>query len=347
MRIGLVCPYDLGVPGGVQQIVIDLARHLRDGGDDVVVVGPGSLAEGTGWEFRSVGASITLPANDSRAPICLRPSAWTRTIRALSDCQVIHVHEPFMPLVGWAALSLRTHPTVVTFHADAPRWIRRTYATVAFLGESALGHVTTTAVSEVAAGAVPRSWGEPVVIPNAIDVGSFAVPVSRERFRVAFLGRDEPRKGLDLLLEAWPAVRGAHPQAELVVMGAERPSGPTGVRYLGRVGGEEKRRMLASSAIYVAPNTGGESFGLVVAEGMAAGCAVVASDLDAFVAVLGDAGILVPVGDATYLQRVVIDLLADPERARRLGASARARAGKFDWGDVVARYRRLYEEALR
>lgn len=252
-----------------------------------------------------------------------------------------------MPLVGWAALSLRTHPTVVTFHADAPKWVRRTYRGVAFIGEFALGNVKTTAVSQVAASAVPRMWSKPVVIPNAIDVGSFDLSVARNESRVAFLGRDEPRKGLDLLLEAWPAVRSAHSEAELVVMGAERPSGPPGVRYLGRVEGEEKRRQLASSAVYVAPNTGGESFGLVVAEGMAAGCAVVASDLDAFAAVLGDAGVLIPVGDVTSLRRVVIDLLADPDRARQLGASARARAGQFDWSDVVVRYRRVYEEALR
>ena len=347
MRVGLVCPYDLGRPGGVQQIVLDLARHLVNGGDDVVVVGPGDLPLDAGLDFRSVGSSITLRANDSKAPICLNPAAWTRTIRALSDTEVVHIHEPFMPLVGWAALSLRTYPTVVTFHADAPKWTRRAYTALALIGEFALGRVTTTAVSEVAASAVPRMWGKPIVIPNAIDVGSFDISVTRNEHRVAFLGRDEPRKGLDLLLEAWPAVRNAHPPAELVVMGAERPSAPPGVRYLGRVEGEEKRRILASSAIYVAPNTGGESFGLVVVEGMAAGCAVVASDLDAFAAVLGDAGVMFPVGDTASLQSALIDLLADAGRAGELGASARSRAIQFDWGDVVARYRQVYEKALR
>ncbi len=347
MRIGLVCPYDLGVPGGVQQIVLDLATHLRDLGDDVAVVGPGTLPQDLDLDFRPVGKSITVPANESKAPICLSPSAWTRTIRALSDAQVLHIHEPFMPLVGWAALSLRASPTVVTFHADPPGWARRTYAAAASIGQFGLGQVVTTAVSPVAAAAVPRMWKSPLVIPNAIDVGSFDVPVTRQPARVAFLGRDEPRKGLDFLLEAWPGVRQAHPDAELLVMGANRGSGPKGVKFLGRVDGLEKRRSLASSAVFVAPNTGGESFGLVVAEGMAAGCAVVASDLEAFAAVLGDAGILTRVGDALALRDAISDLLADPARARELGKSARDRARHFDWSKVVGQYRDAYASALR
>lgn len=130
-------------------------------------------------------------------------------------------------------------------------------------------------------------------------------------------------------------------------MGADRGSGPEGVSFLGRVGGDEKRRVLASSAVLVAPNTEGESFGLVVAEGMAAGCAVVASDLDAFSAVLGDTGILIPVGDAASLHSAICDLLAEPDRARTLGESARRRSRRYDWSEVADQYRDAYAAALR
>ncbi len=347
MRVGLVCPYDLGVPGGVQQIVLDLARQLTELGDDVVVVGPGAPPPDSQLDSISVGSSVTISANESRAPICLSPAAWTRTLEAVSGRQVIHIHEPFMPVVGWAALSLRSHPTVVTFHADPPRWTRRAYGAAAFLGQFGLRRVVTTAVSPVAAAAVPRMWRTPRVIPNAVDVASFDVPVTRRPARVAFLGRDEPRKGLDLLLESWKEVVTVRPGAELLVMGTSRGEAPAGVRFLGRVDGDEKRRVLASSAVYVAPNTGGESFGLVVAEGMAAGCAVVASDLPAFADVLGDAGILFPAGDVDSLAASLTDLLAEPDRAVELGRLARQRARRFDWSEVVGLYRDTYREALR
>lgn len=347
MNIGLVCPYDLGLPGGVQQVVLDLATHLQRAGDEVVVVGPGSPELDPGVPFVSVGSSIRIRANDSRVPICLRPSAWTRTLRAISDAQVIHIHEPFIPLVGWSALSLRSYPTVATFHADPPRWARRAYTAAAFFGEFGLGGVVTTAVSPVAGAAVPRMWERPRLIPNGIDVASFAVDVTREQKRVAFLGRDEPRKGLDLLLESWPGIIDAHPDAELLVMGANREASMRGVTFLGRVGGDEKREVLASSSILVTPNTGGESFGLVVAEGMAAGCAVVASDLPAFASVLSDAGVLFPKGDPIRLTEEVGRLLSDPTEARRLGRAARERTGRFDWSQVVAQYRDAYAEALR
>lgn len=347
MQIGLVCPYDLGLPGGVQQVVLELASHLQGTGDDVLVVGPGTPELDPGVPFVSAGPTMRIRANKSVVPLSLRPSAWTRTLRAVSSSRLIHIHEPFMPLVGWAALSLRSFPTVATFHADPPGWARRAYAAAAFLGEFGLGGVITTAVSPVAAAAVPRRWGTPRLIPNGIDVASFAVDVPREDARVAFLGRDEPRKGLDILLESWPGIIEAHPDAELVVMGADRKSTHRGVTYLGRVGAREKTEVLASSSILVTPNTGGESFGLVVAEGMAAGCAVVASDLAAFASVLGDSGVLFPRGNSLRLTEQVNRLLSNPAEARRLGGAARERARRFDWSEVVNLYRDAYKEALR
>jgi phosphatidylinositol alpha-mannosyltransferase len=202
-----------------------------------------------------------------------------------------------------------------------------------------------SAVSKTAARSVPENWGPVEIVPNAVDVSAFALPVGRIERRVAFVGRDEPRKGLDLLLEAWPQVRARIPDAELKVMGADRKSNGLGVDYLGRVTGGERNRILATSQVFVAPNTGGESFGIVLIEAMAAGCAVVCSDLEAFRDVAGTNARVVPIGDASRLAGEVVDLLDHPEEARALGESGRAAAARFDWPLVVERYRELYRRA--
>lgn len=349
MRVGLVCPYDLGSPGGVQQLVTELAAQLRRFGDDVVVIGAGNRAflGGPGMDDTTVlaGRAVSVRGNRSRVPLTVVPPAWWRVRHALRDADVMHIHEPLIPLVGWAALSV-DKPLVATFHADAPSWARTLYRCAPGLGHR-MRRAKLTAVSRTAAAPVPERWGEVEVIPNAIDVPSFELPVERVSRRVAFLGRDEPRKGLDILLEAWPRVLVERPDAELVVMGAVRGDRPPRVTYLGPVSGGEKKRILASSLVYVAPNTGGESFGLVVAEGMAAGCAVVASDLEAFISVMGDAGQTFPVGDVGALAKEVIRLLADPDKAQDLGALARSHVSRFDWTGVVSDYRFAYEQALR
>ena len=330
-------------------MVHELGEHLREAGDEVVVVAAGTSAfdHGPGRDGIMVptGRAVSIKANRSRAPLTLSPSAWQRVHSALRDVDVVNVHEPFIPLVGWAGL-FSGQPTVATFHADPPTWARRAYQALPLVGRH-LRRMKLTAVSRTAADAIPGDWGELEIIPNAIDVASYDMPVRRIRSRVSFLGRDEPRKGLDVLLAAWPDIQASHPDAELVVMGADRGIPPPGVTYLGPVTGGEKRRVLASSSIYVAPNTGGESFGIVVVEGMAAGCAVVASGLDSFREVLGDAGRLVPVGDATALAESITELLDDPADARKLGEQARERSSRFDWGQVVERYRNVYASALR
>jgi phosphatidylinositol alpha-mannosyltransferase len=348
MRIGIVCPYDMGAPGGVQQVTAELASHLLARGDDVVFV-----AAGTAWmgdappfddEIVFAGRAISVRANRSDAPLTLNPAAWRRVRRSLASVDVVHVHEPLAPLVGWMGLSM-AKPLVATFHADPQRWVRRLYQAVPWL-HGTLSRSVVTAVSRVAAEAVPASWGQVRIVPNAIDVASFAPDVDRVAHRVAFLGRDEPRKGLSLLLKAWPAVKSAVADAELVVMGASRNEPLAGVEFLGPVGAEEKTRLLASSQIFVAPNLGGESFGIVVVEGMAAGCAVVTSDIPAFVEVGGDSTLRIPVGDENALSTAITSLLIDLETARDLSERGRSRATTYDWSEVVDRYRELYVEAV-
>lgn len=338
MRIVLVCPYDVGAVGGVQYVVGELAERLAAGGDETVVVGPGEAPGAV-----SLGRPVTVRANGSRAPVTVDPRAPGRLRRLLRGADVVHVHEPFIPLAGWAAL--RTgRPTVATFHADPAPWARRLYRAAAPLGRGALAGAALTAVSPVAAGALP--WGPPVIIPNGLDTGAYRREGRRIADRVAFLGRDDPRKGLDVLLAAWPAVRRERPGATLVVMGSARSAASPGVEFLGRVDEETKRTVLAESAVLVAPHRGGESFGIVLVEGMAAGCAVVASDLPAFRHVLAGAGILVPPGDPAALAAALAGILSDTDALARHAAAAARRSEDFDWSVVLAGYRAVYEHVL-
>lgn len=346
MKVGIVCPYDLTAPGGVQQLVIELATELRVAGHETVVVGAGPVEESSpsgDQPIEMAGNTIRIEANDSVVPLTLDPAAWGRVRRTLAGVDVVHVHEPLVPLVGWAGLST-DFPTVATFHADPPNWVPGLYRMLPV--RRLLRRAVVTAVSRTAAEAIPEAWGPVEVIPNAIDAGSYDLDEERLGLRVAFLGRDEPRKGLDVLLEAWPLVRAEVPDAELVVMGAERSDLIPGVQFLGRVSGADKKRVLASASVFVAPNMRGESFGIVVAEGMAAGCAIVASDIRAFRDVAGDNARYVAPGDAGDLARAIVALLAEPATARMLGDASRVRARMFDWVEVSAHYVRSYQVAL-
>jgi phosphatidylinositol alpha-mannosyltransferase len=201
-----------------------------------------------------------------------------------------------------------------------------------------------TAVSPVAAAAV-APFTEARIIPNGVDVAAFP-PSDPIPGRVAFLGRDERRKGLTTLLQGWPLVHARLPEAELRVMGADRPSGPEGVVFLGRVDDDDKRAELAAASVYCAPNLGGESFGIVLVEAMAAGCAVVASDLPAFRHVGGDAVEFVEPGDPEGLARTILALLGDEPRCSRLAAAGRERSARFALDSVRASYVQAYRDAV-
>jgi phosphatidylinositol alpha-mannosyltransferase len=340
MKVALVCPYDLGRPGGVQQQVLDLHRLLVEAGDEPLVVAPGAPA-GIGVD---AGPVVAIPANGSRVPITLSLLAPRRVRHALRGIEVAHIHEPLMPLVGPAALAAAV-PAVATFHAAgsslggmavraAPRrWLA--------------GRVLT-AVSPAARERLPLDPDTIEIIPNGVEVASYHASShtagDRSHQRVAFLGRDEPRKGLPVLLQAWPAVRERFPGAELVVIGAGGTPGE-GIVFAGRVSEQEKRELLASASVFVAPNRRGESFGITLVEAMASGCAVVASDLPAFRAVTGDAAVLVPPGDLRSLVAAIGGLLGDPERMAGLAAAGLQRAVDFDWRRVFPAYRRCYQRA--
>lgn len=342
MKVALVCPYDLGKPGGVQDQVLRLRRWLVEAGHQAVVVGPGT--EGPD-DSVLLGSAVSVRANKSSVPIALDPRVLARVRGAVGGVDVVHIHEPLMPMVSLAATRIRDLPTVGTFHADASPTTRRA---VRFGMPVVRGVVSRldvrTAVSAVA-GSVMNGVGELRIIPNGVDVSDYRVEEKRAS-SVAFLGRDDPRKGLDILLAAWPAVVGAVPSANLSVIGAIRSEPIQGVTYLGRVSEEEKRDVLATSSIYVAPNTGGESFGIVLVEAMASGCAIIASALPGFVRVVGDAGELVKPGDMAGLEQRIISVLQDDRKRGVLQQAAVDRSTQFDGAKVASQYIRAYEDAI-
>lgn len=347
MRVAIVSPYAFDVPGGGQDQVARLISWLREEGHDAWAVAPGSGGpEGT----RHVGKFRSVRGNRSRNPISLNPMAGRRVARAVADADVVHLHEPFMPIVSIGTLMAVEPPIVGTFHAHPEGAARQAYR----LGRPLLRRLArrmavATAVSAVAARAV-EGMASVRIIPNGIDLDDYAPGVDAatdaERSGVVFLGRDDPRKGLDVLLQAWPLVRTVVPDATLTVLGADRSSGPDGVTFAGRVSEEDKRSALASASVFVAPNTGSESFGITVLEGMASGCAVVASDLDSFRAVGGDVATYAPVGDALALAAAMGDLLTDGPRRAELSSRGIQRSQRYGKDTVLGAYLLAYEEAI-
>jgi phosphatidylinositol alpha-mannosyltransferase len=270
-----------------------------------------------------------------------------RVADAVATADVVHVHEPFMPMVSLGAVLAASPPVVGTFHADPGTFARNAYR----IAEPVVRKVTkrlavATAVSDVAASAVPAIT-DMRIIPNGIDLDDYAATEGPVPGRVVFVGRDDPRKGLDVLLQAWPRILRDVPGASLRIIGADRPSGPAGVTFLGRLDEATKRVELGRAAVVVAPNTGGESFGIVVLEAMAAGKAIVAADLKAFRGVAGDTVSWTPVGDPVAVARATAELLGDDEARARLGAAARERAGLFAGPVVVRSYLVAYEDAVK
>ncbi|HUG32259.1 MAG TPA: glycosyltransferase family 4 protein [Acidimicrobiia bacterium] len=341
MRVGLVCPYDLSKPGGVQTQVADLARHLTDLGDEVEVIGPGLPEAVPGVDL---GGTISIRGNRSKVPLSVDPRVMGLIKAGAAGLDLLHVHEPLMPLASLAALRAGI-PVVATFHAAPGRVGTGFYKATRSQLKLLLGPNVrrVTAVSPTAAAPLPANL-EVSIVPNGVDVSAFGTSVGRHPSKVAFLGRDEKRKGLDVLLAAWSVVSSAVPEAELVVLGADRGTG--GVDWRGRVDQTAKILSLGSAALYVAPNLGGESFGIVIVEAMAAGAAVVASDLEAFQYVGGDSVRYFPAGDSDSLARTLIELLGDPGAVSALSSAGRKRAKRYDWTEVTPRYRAIYQEAL-
>lgn len=340
----MVSPYAMDRPGGVQDQAGSLVSWLRDAGHDAWLIAPGHTGgpEGTAY----LGDTVGVRTNRSVAPVRLARGTAEAVAEAAVGADLLHIHEPFVPAVSIAALRIDWLPRVGTFHADPGRGVRFLYRLARRQWRRLAGNLAeAVAVSPVAAGAVRPIVGDATLIPNTIDVGAYQSNIPKTPSRIAFLGRDEPRKGLDVALEAFAEVRRTRPDAELVVMGARRQHQP-GVTYLGPVDNEAKREQLAGADIFLAPNLGGESFGLVVLEGLAAGCAVVASALPAFSFVASDAALYAAPGDVPAVVRALRTLLADDDVRVEYQRRARERAWTFDKHTVVADYLKVYARAV-
>lgn len=349
MRIGLVCPYSLDTPGGVQNHVRDLAAELIGRGHHVSVLAPVDSAASP--YVVSAGRAVRVPYNGSVARVTFGPRTAARVRSWLNDggFDVVHVHEPTTPSASLLALWAGDGPFVATFHTWQIR--SRAMSAAAGLLRPALEKIDARiAVSETARSmTVQHIGGEAVVIPNGLYVDRLAAGRARPQWSgaISFLGRiDEPRKGLGVLLAAVPRLLAERPGLRILVAGAgdadvARKDVPPGCReaveFLGVIDDAAKADLLAGSALYVAPHTGGESFGIVLAEAMAAGAPVLASDLPAFQQVLdgGRLGEIFPAGDPEALATSALKLLADPGRRTGLTEVGRDAVRSYDWARVA------------
>ncbi|MFK0266821.1 glycosyltransferase family 4 protein [Streptomyces angustmyceticus] len=360
MKIGIVCPYAWDVPGGVQFHIRDLADHLIRLGHDVSVLAPADDETPLPPYVVSAGRAVPVPYNGSVARLNFGFLSAARVRRWLQHgaFDVIHIHEPASPSLGLLACWAAQGPIVATFHTSNPR-SRAMIAAYPIL-QPALEKISARiAVSEYARRTlVEHLGGDAVVIPNGVDVDFFGSAEPKAEWQgktIGFIGRiDEPRKGLPVLMKALPTILAAVPDARLLVAGrgdeeeavAALPAElRSRVEFLGMVSDEDKARLLRSVDVYVAPNTGGESFGIILVEAMSAGAPVLASDLDAFAQVLdqGEAGELFTNEDAEALAAAAVRLLGDPDRLAELRERGTRHVRRFDWSTVGADILAVYE----
>lgn len=354
LRIGIVSPYSLTVPGGVQQQVLGLARSLRAKGHEVRVLGPCDGPPPDAF-VTPLGNSLPTAVNGSIAPLAPDASAALRTIRALNDeaFDVVHVHEPLVPGPSLTALLVKMAPVVATFHSAGESAAYRTFSRQLKWVASRID--IRVAVSKDAVELARRYiGGEYEVLFNGIELGDYLTPSSTPRENaIFFIGRHEERKGLSNLLEAmamlppdvrlWIASDG--PQtAELKT----RFASDSRIEWLGRISDSEKIGRMARASVFCAPSLHGESFGVVLLEAMAAGTPVVASNLDGYrnVATDDETALLVETGNVADLASALARVLVDPRLAARLTANGREHAQRFSMDALADRYIEMYERAL-
>ncbi len=365
MRIGIVSPYSFDAPGGVQIHINDLANELERRGHYVSVLAPSESDDHPSW-LVPAGPAVAIKFNGSVARLSYGPRASAKTRKWLEegDFDVVHIHEPGTPSLGLHALTNAKVPVVATFHSAMDRSKIRslTAPLVRPLFEKIAGRIAVSA--EARRTLVEHHSGDAVVIPNGVETKLFreAEPIEAwaatpEAPVIVFLGRlDEPRKGLPVfegaiepILERFPGVRflvAGRGEADVLTTVLERH--PKSVTLVGEISDQEKASLLAGASIYIAPQTGGESFGIVLVEAMAAGTAVVASDIPAFAAVLddGNAGALFANEDSSSLAETVIALLEDPEKTADLARAGQDRSSLYDWGTVTDQIMTVYEEVI-
>jgi phosphatidyl-myo-inositol alpha-mannosyltransferase len=368
MKVGIVVPFSWSYIGGVGEHAEGQAEAFAAQGVETrVIIGddpprsvsrlfhPDAYRDGARPPtFMSVGTTVTVPANGSRAHIVLSPAAVLRIRRLLrrERFDVLHVHEPMTPATSVAALALARCPIVATWHATGElRWMKVGMPLWGFLMER-IDH--RIAVSELARSSAARYLsGDYEIIPNGITIPRRVDPGGRGNTLV-YVGRNDPRKGLEILLRAWPEIR-RHTNARLRLIGADprsvrllmarRGLSEKGVDLLGVVVGEPLTSELGSAKALVAPSLGGESFGMVLARAFSCATPVVASDIPGYAEVMSpDVGVTVPPGNVAALAHALIGLLQDESRRRAMGAAARTRAvERYAWPRLAPRLIEIYE----
>jgi len=362
-RIGIVCPYGWDTPGGVQSHVGDLADYLIAQGHYVSVLAPVINEEGIPDYVTSAGRPISIPYNGAVARILFGPLAFARVKQWIGsgNFDLLHLHEPAIPSISLLACWAAEGPLVGTFHAASTKQ-KIAFAITPFI-EPVIEKLTARiAVSEAARETLQIHLDtDAVVVPNGIYAKKFSDAHSDPRWSgntIGFIGRfEESRKGLSVLIEALPSIIEKIPDVRVIVAG---PGNPASVleemephlrqrfTFLGRISEEDKANFMSSVSIYVAPNTGGESFGIILAEALAGGASVLASDIPAFDSLLGHGkyGSLFQSENSEDLAKRAIELFNSPELRRTIARAGREYAQSFDWDVVAERIYDVYEMAM-
>ena len=362
LKIGIVSPYGWDAPGGVQAHIADLRHYLVNQGHEVSVLAPTADEDSLPDWVVSAGKPLAIPYNGAVARVLFGPVAFARVKEWISENEfdLLHLHEPAIPSISLLACWAAEGPMVGTFHASAKKQ-KASFAIVPIL-EPVIEKLTARiAVSEAARETLQAHLEtDAVVIPNGIYAKKMLGKVRPEWSgeTLGFMGRfNEPRKGLKVLIDALPIISRFLPNVRVLVAGPGDPEEflsqidiqlRNRIEFLGRLSESEKADFMSSVGAYVGPNTGGESFGIILAEALAGGAAVVASDIPAFAAVLenGKYGKLFKSGDSTDLAKVIIELLRDRDARNEMAKNGQEYAAKFDWDVVAKDIFEVYEMAI-
>ena len=363
LRIGIVCPYSWDVPGGVQNHIRDLAEFLINNGHYVEVLAPATESADLPDYVVSAGRAVSIPYNGAVARVLFGVVANSRVRSWINDgdFDLLHLHEPAIPSLSLLACWAGEGAMVGTFHAAAK--YQKAIVAIGPILEPVIEKLSARiAVSESARLTLTAHLEtDAIVIPNGIYADNYRDGSSRPEWQgntIGFLGRfEEDRKGLPVLLDALPIISRFVPDIRVLIAGPGdseevlekvNPQLRDRVEFLGKISEEDKADFLASVSLYIAPNTGGESFGIILAEAMAGGATVVASDIPAFVDVLGDGkyGALFESENSESLAKVIIDMLRDNEKRKALAKAGAAHAQRFDWSQVGEEIFEVYELAM-
>lgn len=363
LRIGIVCPYSWDVPGGVQNHIRDLAEFLIDNGHYVEVLAPAAESTELPDYVVSAGRAVSIPYNGAVARVLFGVGANSRVRGWINDgdFDLLHLHEPAIPSLSLLACWAGEGAMVGTFHAAAK--YQKAIVAIGPILEPVIEKLSARiAVSESARLTLTAHLEtDAIVIPNGIYADNYRDGSAHAEWQgntIGFLGRfEEDRKGLPVLLDALPIISRFIPDIRVLIAGpgdSEEvlakvdPQLRNRVEFLGKISEEDKADFLASVSLYIAPNTGGESFGIILAEAMAGGAAVVASDIPAFADVLGNGefGALFESENSENLAKVIIDLLRDDKKRKNLAIAGAIHAQRFDWGQVGEEIFEVYELAM-